>query len=262
MGFEMITSRDNAGVKQVVKLNSSAKFRRTSELFVLEGLRLCRDAALNNYHFKTLYLSGNFYDKNREVAEFLIENSEQSFIASQPVIEKMSETANPQGVIAVCVQPESKNGLSKGFYVGMENLSDPSNLGAIARTAEAFGAEGLVLLGSCCDPYSPKSLRAGMGALLRLPVFTYDDFEQMKAECKRVEKQIFASVVDNSAQSVITAKKQENAILLIGNEANGITKETAEKSDARITIPMRGRAESLNAAAAAAVLIWEFLRKE
>ncbi len=260
MQKDIITSRENPGVKQVVKLGSSAKARRETGLFVLDGLRLCRDAALNDYILKTLYLTQDFYESHPSDAEVLMGKSKEHHFAAPSVIEKMSDTVNPQGVIAVCEIPKLCASLGDGFYVGLENIADPSNLGAIARSAEAFGARGLVLLGSCCDPYSPKSLRAGMGALLRLPICAFSEFDALKAECKKVSKEIFASVVDSDAEDVSKCSKSENSLLIIGNEANGITKETALNSDRRITIPMKGIAESLNAAAAAAVLIWEFTK--
>ena len=260
MSFNYITSRDNAGVKLAVKLNSSAKQRRESGLFVLDGLRLCRDAVLNNYRLKTLYLTEAFYEAHKEDARLLMDNSSEVYFAAPGVMEKMSETVNPQGIIAVCEIPQKKEEMGNGFLVGVENLSDPSNLGAISRSAEAFGAEGLVLLGSCCDPYSPKSLRAGMGALLRLPIFSFPDIFSLREKCDGVGKEIFASVVDKTAENVILAPKNENSLLLIGNEANGISKATSDNSHRRVTIPMKGRAESLNAAAAAAVLIWEFTK--
>jgi len=256
----IITSRENPAIKQIVKLSNSAKFRRELGLFVLEGLRLCRDAALSGHTLKSVYFTEAFYDAHPQDLKILKEKSETSFLVSSSVMEKMSDTVNSQGVIALCEIPKFPKTLGEGFYVGLENISNPSNLGAISRSAEAFGAKGLVLFGTTCDPYSPKSLRAGMGALLRLPVLSFSDFDEVKVACEAVGKKTFSAVVDEDAERLTECEKPENSLLIIGNEANGITKETAQKSYKRITIPMSGRAESLNAASAAAVLIWEFTK--
>jgi TrmH family RNA methyltransferase len=138
----------------------------------------------------------------------------------------------------------------------LENLQDPSNLGAISRTAEAFGLDGIFLKGGC-DPYSPKSLRASMGALLRIPVYqTHDLFK----EFDKAGLVSYAAVIDKDAQKLGTVSFAPGSVVIIGNEANGIAKETIARCDNRITIPMDGKAESLNAAIAASIIMWEMCK--
>ena len=145
----------------------------------------------------------------------------------------------------------------KGRFIGLENLQDPSNLGAIARSCEALGADGILISKGSCDPYSPKSLRASMGTLLRMPVFTLADFSK---EIAGLGLKTYACVVDTDAQNFGDIKFSDGSVLIIGNEANGITDETKSVSDMKITIPMKGNAESLNAAVAASIAMWEMMK--
>ena len=147
----------------------------------------------------------------------------------------------------------------EGMYVFTDNVQNPDNLGAIARTAEALGANGLIVH-SGCDIYSPKALRASMGALLRFPVIKIEDAPSYLADLAKNGMKIFASVVSPDAMSVTDADKSGGCVLIIGNEGNGVSDEILAVSTEKITIRMKGKAESLNASAAATVLIWEFTR--
>ncbi|MBR3961788.1 MAG: RNA methyltransferase, partial [Clostridia bacterium] len=143
----------------------------------------------------------------------------------------------------------------KGRYIALENLSDPSNLGAISRTAEALGISGIIVSGNSCDPYSPKALRASMGTLLRMPVIIVDDFvEFLQASGLK----LFACVV-RGGKKITDVIFSDGAAVLIGNEANGLT-DSAISACEKITIPMSGSAESLNASVAAAIAMWELKR--
>ena len=144
----------------------------------------------------------------------------------------------------------------KGRYIGLENLSDPSNLGAIGRTAEALGVSGILVSGNSCDPYSPKALRASMGTLIRMPIFVCDNLIETISENGL---NAYACVVDGDAAPISEINFKDGDVLLIGNEANGLTDEI-KKNAKPITIPMRGNAESLNAAAAASIAMWEMVK--
>jgi TrmH family RNA methyltransferase len=144
-----------------------------------------------------------------------------------------------------------------GRYVALENINDPSNLGAVSRTAEALGVSGIILSANGCDPYSPKSLRASMGTLLRMPIIIMNDF----VECiKNSGLKSYACVVDSNAKSITDVDFCDGSVVMIGNEANGLTTEAKAVASEKITIKMTGKAESLNAATAAAISIWEMMK--
>ena len=147
-----------------------------------------------------------------------------------------------------------------GSYIALENIQDPSNLGAVARTAEALGLSGLIVSGGC-DLYSPKAQRAAMGSLLRVPVLRMDSMEAALHACRAQGMRLFASTPRVDALSVAEAGLGPRTVCVVGNEGAGVTRETMALCDALVTIPMRGRAESLNASAAAAILMWEMMRE-
>ena len=257
--FTVITSRENSLIKLVCSLQSSSKARRENNLFVIEGLRIVRDAYDNSIRFDKLIVSEGAMEKfPRDIADFA-SVSDQCYRLPDSLFKKISDTVSPQGIIALSKIPESnaeKIDLS-GRYIALENVADPSNLGAISRTSEALGVTGIILNNGGCDPYSPKALRASMGTLLRMPIIILDNFyEQL---CKSGLK-TYSCVVDSDAVPLGSIDFCNGTAVIIGNEANGITDETKNASNTRVTIPMSGRAESLNAAVAAAISIWEMMK--
>ena len=176
---------------------------------------------------------------------------------SDAVAQKLSDTPSPQGIFCVLPIPQPPVFGGRGKYIGFENLADPSNLGAAARTAEALGLDGILLFGAGCDPYAPKAQRAAMGALVRLPVHTFPSVAEFAARYPAVNT--YAAVVKGGIP-VSQADFSAPCMVLIGNEANGLSEQAAALCTQRVTLPMYGRAESLNAAVAAAIFMWEMVR--
>ncbi len=258
MDFEIIESKENKLIKSVRKLVASSSERKETNSFVLEGLRLCNDAAFNGYTVSTLVISDAFKEVDK-IAE-LIKASQRCVRVPESLFKSLCDTVNPQGVLCVVKIPDTVSDISrikKGKYIMLENTADPSNLGAISRTAEALGINGLIVSSKSTDPFSPKAQRSGMGALLRLPIFLSSDILSDIVDLKNRGFTVFSSVVYPDAESLKCVDFPENSIVLIGNEANGLTKEAVELSDRKVTIKMAGRAESLNAAAAAAIFMWQ-----
>ncbi len=259
MEFCKITSKDNSLIKFISRLQSQSSARKESGLFVLEGLRICSDAYENGIRFDKLIVSDSAFQKyEKEILQFSF-NSDECVRIPDSIFKKISDTTSPQGIIAVSKIPENnKLKIEKtGRYIALENISDPSNLGAVARTAEALGVSGIILSSGGCDPYSPKSLRASMGTLLRVPLFIFENFAEEISACPL---KTYACVVDKTAQSICEFELGDGSVMIIGNEANGITEETKKSADYLLTIPMRGRAESLNAAVAASISMWEMMK--
>lgn len=256
--FEKITARDNNNIKLVTGLISSSKKRRESGLFVLEGLRLCEDASRCGYQIETLFLSETALLKNKNESEKLSEFSARTFVIPDSLFSKISDTVNPQGFLAVCKISQTLSSLkSDGYYIALESLADPSNLGAISRTAEALGIDGIIITSDSCDPYAPKSLRASMGALLRIPLMITDDIISVAVDHGI---KTYSAVVHTKAEPINRVNFEKGSMIIIGNEANGIKEQTIDRSDKLITIPMSGMAESLNAATAASIIMWEMCR--
>lgn len=252
-----ISSKDNANIKEISLLQKSSKRRREEGVFVLEGLRLCLDALENGFIPQKAFYSTTALNKYTDIAEKLSE-AEEIFEVTDNVFAKISDTVNPQGILCTFKLPKSnKHTISNfGKYIALENIQDPSNLGAISRTAEAFGIDGLILE-NCCDPFSSKSVRASMGALLRIPVVETDNMFSLFEE---YNLDVYASVVVNNTKKINEITFTEGTVVIIGNEANGVSESAIAKSKDVFTIPMNGKAESLNAAVAASIIIWEMCK--
>ncbi len=261
--MEKIISAQNPKIKQFSKLVSSSKERKKTGHFVLEGVRLCRDAAQSGVKIKELFFTSQAYSRYTQDIDYIVEKAEFSCEISAEVADKIADTENSQGVFLKCENTQNEVSLDSfspdGKYIVLENLQDPSNLGAIGRTAEALGINGAVLV-SCCDVFNPKALRSSMGSLLRLPFARLDDIDELFSFSKINNIKTVATVVDSSAEKINETDLSGGVFLIIGNEGNGIKKETAENCEKRVTIPMLGRAESLNASMAACIAMWEVLR--
>jgi TrmH family RNA methyltransferase len=243
-----ITSSQNPQIKAAVRLRESARERRAQGKFFLEGYRLCADAMASGYEPEILYLT--------EAAQLKYNFTHVGVVTiSSEVAGKLGETATPQGVFGVFAIRNPQFTICS--CLALEQVQDPGNLGAIARTAQALGMGGLVVSGGC-DIYHPKALRASMGSLLRLPVLEVDDLCVWLRSCGLPS---FAAVSDASALPVTQCDFSSAGVIVIGNEGNGLSPKTIAACGRRITIPMPGRAESLNAAAAATILIWEMARQ-
>lgn len=257
--FNIITSRENPLIKLVAALQVSSEKRKRNGLFVLEGLRICKDACDNGIKFDKLIVSDAAAEKYAADTEKFSLISDECYKIPDSLFKKISDTKTPQGIIAVAKMPVTGScGIDKnGKYIALENVSDPSNLGAVSRTAEALGVNGIILSSDGCDPHSPKALRASMGTLLRVPVFVTESFAET---LKSTGLKRYACVVDKTAESIKEQSFGNGSVVMIGNEANGLTDSAKQSADVLVTIPMTGRAESLNAAAAAAIAMWEMMK--
>ena len=259
MEFLNITAKDNKLIKKIKKLVSSASFRREDNSFVLEGQRLVFDAVKNGYLIDTLVVSKSYLKSAIDLD--IVAN--QKVLLPDSLFKSLCDTVNPQGILCVAKMPDTVcdiEKIDKGKYIILENTQDPANLGAIARTAEALGLSGLIVSTNGCDPFSPKAQRAAMGALVRFPLYLSQD---ISADIKCLQKKgfsVFASVVSDADCNISDVSYDGSCAVIIGNEANGVTEQLKSVADKKITIPMGGRAESLNAAAAAAIIIWEMVK--
>lgn len=260
MEFTRLASRNHEQVKEYCKLANSPKARRENGRFVLEGLRLCADCADSGYPIETLFLTDEAFQKGGARLERLLAGARKVYLVEPAVAEKLSDTVSPQGVFCVVQKRTESVRLKRtdGKYILLDCVQNPQNLGAIARTAEALGIDALVLF-SGCDPYNPKALRASMGALLRLPVLETDDLAAAVTHFGETMP-TFATVPDPMAEPITAQDFSHGAAVVIGNEANGVSDRVLAAVQRRVTIPMRGSAESLNAAAAATITMWEMMK--
>ena len=261
MRFLTIDSVNNEKIKHAVKLSSNAKYRRECGAFFLEGLRLCRDAAESAADIITLFFTEDAYEKYTHDIERIAGKAETAYLISAACANKLSDTKTSQGVFLICGFPllaDESEIDTNGKYIALESIQDPSNLGAVCRTAEALGIDGAVLCG-CCDVFNPKAQRSAMGSLLRLKIIKTDDLSSLILKLKDRSMTVLATTPDSRAKSVTEIDMTGGVLAVIGNEGNGVSQEIFDLCDL-VTIPMKGRAESLNASMAAALVMWEMVR--
>ncbi len=256
-----LDSVSNDKIKTAVKIASSSKARKETGLFFLEGLRLCRDSALTGSVIRYAFITDKAYEKFSDDAELIASKAQDAYLVSEAVADKLSLTQTSQGFFCLCEREDSlplSSLEADGKYIALENIQDPANLGAICRTAEALGIKGAILY-SCCDRYSPKSQRAAMGSLLRLPVFESTDLCEDIEYLKNKGMKVYATSPDSSSAKITEVLMDGGVICVIGNEGNGVSEEVFSLCE-KVTIPMQGNAESLNASMAAAITMWEMMR--
>lgn len=256
---DIITSKNNQLIKDTKKLLTSSKARQDNQSFVLEGARLCFDVLNSVYSVKLFLITKKAYEKYSDKADELSRLSEKSFFISDEVADKLGETLNSQGVFCVCAFKNNSEKALGNKIIALDNVQDPSNVGAIIRTAEALGIDDIITY-NCCDVYNPKLLRASMGSVLRLNIVDTDSLENMLNLMKNSGYNIYSTVPCNSATKITDVDFSKKTVCVIGNEANGVEENIKAVSTELITIPMLGKSESLNAGVAASITMWEMLR--
>ncbi len=253
---ETIQSRENVRVKRACALRDSAARRREEGLFFAEGLRLCMDLA-ERIAPAEVYYTQRLLQQHPQAAQL----AGQGFLISEAVAEKLSDTRAPQGLFALF--PRKTAALSAlrrgGRYLCLEHVQDPANVGALLRSAAAFGFEGAVLCGACADPFAPKAARASMGSLARLSLLFAEETKQAIDAFHACGIPVVAAALRNSVPlDAADAACPDGVALFIGNEGNGLAPQTVAAADQAVRIPMANGVESLNAAAAGSVLLWHF----
>lgn len=259
-----VTSKDNQWVKEWRGLCDSAKKRRESGHFALEGARLCGDALRSGVAIKAVLYTASALAIYTDTVGALIAAADTAVEISPELSRHMGDTANPQGVFCIAKTLDNSLVIDKinimGIYGALEDMQDPGNLGTVIRTAEAFGLSGLILSEGCCDVYNPKVLRSSMGGVFRLPLMSVRDMAETVTALQEKGLTAHACVVDASATSITEAGLGAGTVAVIGNEGNGLRPETVAACHRAVTIPMNGRAESLNASMAAGIILWEITR--
>ena len=259
----MITSTSNQKVRQVVQWQTKAKERRKDGVFLAEGFKMFEEAPQD--WIAEVYLSEGSLKKACEHTYIWEKLSRTGYeLVGGEVFRKMSDTQTPQGILTVLRQP--KYGvdelLSKPnpLLVVLEDLQDPGNLGTIIRTGEGAGITGVIMSDRTVDIFNPKVIRATMGSVYRVPFVYVDNMQEILQKLHAIGVHTYAAHLHGDTYYDGFSFKNPTAFL-IGNEGNGLKKETADMADSYLKIPMEGQVESLNAAIATALLMYEAHRQ-
>lgn len=263
----MLSSAGGRQVRFVEKLNRQAKSRREAGLFVAEGRKEVLEAPVSR--IQTVYYTEAAADSAAQLMAAGLPRGSCEEVTPE-VFRKMADTQTPQGILALVRMNKLSvaelldlavgEGKEPALFLVLEDLQDPGNVGTILRTGEAAGVSGIIVSRNTADVYSPKTVRATMGAIYRVPVAETEDVWATLKELQKRGVQTCAAWLPGSVSYTEPDYRKATAFV-IGNEGNGLKKETAEAADLRIRIPMKGKVESLNAAAAATVLAYEAARQ-
>ena len=254
--MERLTSRENALIKEYRRLSGSRKRREETGCFVLEGARLVQDAAESGIALRTLLVSddGARYPE----AAALQGIARRCYSIPNELAAYISDTEHPQGIFAVGEMSEAQPlTMQAGSYLLLDELQDPGNLGTILRTAEAMGMTAVVLSAHCPDLFSPKVIRSTMGSGWRQKTVRVENLAESIAAWREQGLRCYAATLTPEALPLQKLPAGDCRAIVIGNEGNGVSREVIAACGGEVYIPMRGAAESLNAAAAAALCMWE-----
>lgn len=257
----MITSTSNAQVKQVAALTKKAKYRKETGLFVVEGGKMFSELPKERIH--AVYATEKFLadSAHRE----MMKGVRKVETVSEDVLKAMSDTQTPQGILALVKQYEYRvedilKSPGPAHIMILETIQDPGNLGTILRAGEGAGVTGIIMNNGTADIYNPKVIRSTMGSIYRVPFVYVDDLRATLNLLKKQNIHLYAAHLAGK-NSYDEEDYHGGTGFLIGNEASGLEEETAAMADTLIRIPMLGQVESLNAAVASAILMYETARQ-
>ena len=252
---ERITSRKNPTVIEAAKL-SDRKYREEQKVFSFEGIKLFEEAVGAGADIKKVFVTDAAASKYADVLER--SGCKNIFSVTDEVLSKLTAENAPQGIFAVAgyFDAERKSASGEPFALVLDNVADTGNLGTIIRSADALGACRVYIGSDGADIYNPKTVRAAMGSIFRVPTTRCDALDAVLT-LRRDGYRVYAAMLDASAADVRNLPLDGKVAFVVGNEGHGISKRVADACDGAVLIPMKGGAQSLNAAVAASLLLWE-----
>ncbi len=260
--MQSISSKENELIKHIKKLKDK-KERDMSNEYVIEGIKLIQEAIQENVNIKQIIVCDDCDKTESMPKDLMYEIAKYDCIyVTKKIFKYISEVQEPQGILAVI----EKNNLdreidySQDIIVALDDIQDPGNLGTILRTVDSIGLTQILVSKGTADSYNPKVVRSTMGAIFRINIIESDNLSSTIKEIKKHKFKVLATSLDTK-ESIYDIDYKKTAIV-IGNEANGVSKEVLDISDKKIKIPMLGKTESLNAAVATAVVLYEYVRQK
>ena len=257
----VITSKDNEQIKHIRKLKEK-KYRDEYNEYVIEGVKLIKEAIGEKANIKTIVACDDCV-KNEEIdPKVMYEIAKYNCIyAEEKVFKSISDVQNHQGLLAVMSkEEEGKIDFSEDIIVVLDDIQDPGNLGTILRTIDSAGLKQIIVSKRSGDVYNPKVVRSTMGAILRVNVIESENLSETLKLLKKHKYEVIATSLETKKSIYDIDYKKK--VIVIGNEANGVSKEVLDMADQKVKIPMLGKTESLNAAVATSIVTYEYVRQK
>ena len=248
----IITSKDNEIIKNIKKLKEK-KYRLDS--YIVEGIKMVKEAISENQEIALIAIREDFK------IDFDTKNTKIVTISNK-VFNDISDVKTPQGILAVIKKNQNNQIETNSDYIlALDSLQDPGNMGTIIRTADSANINQIIINKTTVDPYSPKVIRSTMGAIYRTNIIEVEDLKATLKEMKLKGFQIITTDL-KATQSIYDINYNNKTVVVIGNEANGVSQEILQIADKKVIIPMLGKTESLNASIAASIMIYEYVRQK
>lgn len=259
MRYTELTSRKNKTVTDAAELSKSKKARDTSGVFPIEGIKLFDEALLSGLEIKSVFFTEKAASLYSDRLEALTDA--ELYLVTDEVYEKLSDESAPQGILAIVKKPSSEafteESLKEGSFVLLEDIQNPLNIGAILRCCYSMGFEKVVFSGSCADIYSPKCARSAMGSLFKIKAYFSDDLAETARALAEKGNRVFCTSLGRRSVKLGSFEFEATDSFVIGNEGHGASDTLMNACSHCLFIPMNEGAESLNAATAAAIVMWE-----
>ena len=260
--MKVISSKDNEIIKKIKSLKEK-KYRDIENCYIIEGIKLVKEAIAENAKIKQIVVCEDCINDGEIDTDTLYEIAKFDVVyVTEKVFKTITDVKTPQGIIAVIEKNNinSKIDYSQDIIIALDGVQDPGNLGTILRTVDSANLKQIILSKDSADSYNPKVVRSTMGAIFRVNIIEADSLKDMLQEAKKNDFKVMVTSLDtkNSIYDVDYSKK----VIVIGNEANGVSKEVQAIADEKVKIPMLGKTESLNASVAAGIMIYEYVRKK
>lgn len=253
----LITSNQNPKISALKKLISSASYRKETGLYVTEGFKLFSELLREKADIVEVYATPSAADELSRKYGF-----SEVILISDSLSAGVSDQKTPEGVFAVCKRPDRTGTPGIGKYLILDRIQDVGNMGTIIRTADAFSLSGVIVSPDSCDVFSPKVLRTSMGSVLRVNIIEYDPLSAVK-KINEMGGETYTTVLSADKNDMLgNITFGEFSAVVIGNEGNGVSKEVSSECNRKLTIPMTGKAESLNAAVAGGIIAYEMGKKK
>jgi len=260
--MQLITSRDNEQIKQIRKLKDK-KYRDEMGLFVVEGIKTVNEAIAEGADIQIIVICDDSNEQDELKQKMLYSVAKFDLIyVNERVFESISHVMHPQGILAVIKKKEKQTEInySENQVVVLDDIQDPGNLGTIIRTVDSCGISQIIISKDTADAYSPKVVRSTMSGIFRVNIIEVDNIADTVEDLKNHGYKAVATVLDTN-KTIYDVDFSEKTAIIIGNEANGISKSVMAKADVKAKIPMKGKTESLNASVAAGIVLYEAVRQ-
>lgn len=260
--MQVITSKDNDIVKKIRKLKDK-KYRGELGVYVIEGIKVIEEAINENVEIEKIVICEDCTEDSIIPQKLMYAIAKYNCIyVSKKVFEVLTDVVAPQGILAIVRRPEKNEKIDYNaeLILALDGIQDPGNLGTILRTADSVNLNQIIVTKNTADCYNPKVVRSTMGAILRIKIIETESLVNTLKEAKKNKFKIVATSLDT--QNNIYDIDYNKKVIVIGNEANGVTKEVQSMADNKVKIPMLGKTESLNASVATGIMLYEYVRQK